>query len=167
MKKKKFTRKPCWLFTGLRKQPCPTGYFKSEDDLFHAYVDWLDYYDPIGFVRNWGLYREYAPEAKDLAARVQRCNSAEDFAVELRACLVEWFDEQSLKPHFLREGFNTVADAGWALWRQFDANMQKNPERGSLREQPHQDKCAVPNYPRLAATDGASGPNCLQALAAS
>lgn len=126
MKKKKFTRKPRWLFTDLRKQPCPTGYLKIKDDLFHAYVDWLDYCDLIGFVRNHGLYREYEAEAKDLAKREQQCKSAEDFAVELRKCLIAWFEEDSLKLHFLQQGFNTVADAGWALWRQFDTNMLKS-----------------------------------------
>ena len=158
MKKKIFTRKQCWLFTGLRKQPCPAGHFKTEDDLFHAYVDWLDYYDPIGFVRNWGLYREYEPEAEDLVVRVQQCKSADDFAVELRKCLVAWFHEDSLKPHFLRQGFTAVADAGWALWRRFHFDMQQNPEWVAAREQlarfrpPELDLLVTDN--RLLSTDG-------------
>ena len=39
MKKKRFTRKPTYLFTDLRKQPCPPGHFQHEDDLYHAYVE--------------------------------------------------------------------------------------------------------------------------------
>ena len=127
MRKMKFTRRTPWLFTDLRKQPCPPGHFKTEDDLFHAYVDWLDYHDPIGFVRNWGVYRECEPEAEDLVVRVQHCKSAEEFAVELRKCLTTWFHPDDLKPHFLRRGFRAVAEDGWALGRRFEFDMQKNP----------------------------------------
>lgn len=128
MKKKKFTRKPCWLFTDLRKQPCPPGHFKTEDDLYHAYVDWLDYYDPIGFVCNWSIRREYEPEAEDLTLRVQRCKTVEEFTVELRNSLTQWFHPDDLKPHFHRIGFRAVAGDAWALRRRFEHDMKNNDE---------------------------------------
>ena len=115
MKKKLFTRKTPFLFTHLRKKPCPIGHFKTENDLYLAYVDWLDYYDPIGFVRNWGILHEYEPEARDLVQRVQRCFNAEEFAVTLRECLVEWFCEEDIKPHFWQHGVCTVAEDGCDL----------------------------------------------------
>lgn len=127
MKKKKFTRKTPRLFTHLRKQPCPLGHFQSQDDLFHAFVDWLDYHDPIGVVRNWGIYRDYEPEAADLAVNVQRCRNADEFAVELNRCLTSWFDERDLKPHFLQLGFRAAAEDGWVLWRRFQFDMQQQP----------------------------------------
>ena len=126
MKKKIFTRKPCWLFTDLRKQLCPSGHFRTEDDLYHAYVDWLDYYDPIGFVCNWGIRREYEPEAEDLSLRVLRCETVEEFTVELHASLTRWFHPDDLKPHFLNIGFRAVAEAAWALRRRFEHDMQNN-----------------------------------------
>ena len=128
MKKKQFTRMTPSLFTGLLKQPCPVGHFKREDDLYKAYVDWLDYYDPIGFVRNWGIFREYEPEAEDLVLRVQHCGSAPHFAVELELCLKQWYDPRDLKPHFLRRGYRVVAEDGWALWRRFCFDMHDTPE---------------------------------------
>lgn len=127
MKSKKYTRKTPRLFTHLQKQTCPLGYFKAQDDLFHAYVDWLDYYDPIGFLRNWGVRREYEPEAADLALNVQRCQNVDEFAAELHQCFITWFDEQDLKPHFLRLGFHAAAQDGWALWRRFQFDMRKQP----------------------------------------
>ena len=127
MKKKKYTRKTPRLFTRLHKQPCPLGYFQTQDDLFHAFVDWLDYYDPTGMVRNWGLRREYEPEAAELAVNVQRCANADEFTKELHRCLTSWFDKRDLKPHFLRQGFSAVAEDGWALWRRFQFDMQKQP----------------------------------------
>ena len=156
MKKKLFTRKTPFLFTHLRKKPCPIGHFKTEndlylayvdwldffcwghapsqDDLYLAYVDWLDYYDPIGFVRNWGILHEYEPEARDLVQRVQRCFNAEEFAVTLRECLVEWFCEEDIKPHFWQHGVCTVAEDGWALWRRFEFDLQQISKRSHLRK---------------------------------
>ena len=128
MHKKNFTRKTPWLFTHLRKQPCPVGYFKTEDDLYHAYVDWLDYYDPIGFVRNWGIHRECELEADYLALRVQYCTSVEAFTAELRRCFAElYFTWADVKPHFLRHGFRAAVEDGWALWRRFAFDMRQNP----------------------------------------
>ena len=128
MKKKRFTRKPTYLFTDLRKQPCPPGHFQHEDDLYHAYVDWLDYYDPIGFVCNWGIRREYEPEADELAVRVRRCRTAEEFTVELHKSLNKWFYKDDFKRHFLRRGFRILAEDGWALSRRFQFDMQRNPD---------------------------------------
>ena len=127
MIRKKFTRRTPHLFTDLRKQSCPLGHFQTEDDLFHAYVDWLDYHDPIGFVRNWSLRREYEPEAEDLATNVQLCRNAEEFTQVLRQCLVTWFAQEDLKPHFLHKGFRAVAEDGWVLWRRFVHDMRDNP----------------------------------------
>ena len=144
MKKKKYTRKTPCLFNNLRKQPCPLWYFQTQDDLFHAFVDWLDYYDPTGMVRNWGLRREYEPEAADLLLHVQRCQNADEFAVELQRCFSSWFDEQDLKPHFLQRGYSVAAADGWTLWRRFQFNMQKQP--GWIAQQDKLSKFKSPTF---------------------
>lgn len=128
MKRKKFTRKTPWLFTNLRKQPCPTGHFKTENDLFEAFVDWLDFYDPIGFVRNWGVRREHENEADYLVMCVQHCQDEKAFADLLHRCFCEgFFDIANVKPHFLRRGFPAIAQDGWALWRRFEFDTRQNP----------------------------------------
>jgi len=127
MKKKKYTRKTPRLFTNLKKTNLPLGHFKTQVDLFHAFVDWLDYYDPIGLVRIFGLRQEYEPEAADLSLYVQNCESADKFAMTLHQCLISWFSEEDLRENFLQR-FHLAAEDGWALWRRFQFDIQKQPD---------------------------------------
>lgn len=160
MKKKKYTRRTAWLFKdGLKKGPLPLAHFKTEDDLYEALVEWFDYHDPIGLVRDWGIYRENEIEAEHIAQRVQHCRSAEEFAEDLRKFLTHMYDLRDLKPHFIRRGFRMVAEEGWALWRRFDFDMKKDRSWVVSREKlarfnsPDVSKDGIPRVHRLMRAD--------------
>lgn len=129
MRKKLYTRINPSLFKNGEKKLLPQKYFETEEDFLNIYMEWFDYYDPIGFFRRMGLVHEYGPEARDLIDKIKYCKNSTDFAAAIKESIIYFFGEEELEPvlltkKFNRQGFRSMAESGWALWYRYQFDIK-------------------------------------------